>query len=664
MPKITDNKQRLGFLFPMPKIEELLKEADTTLYRKLVQDQVWISFAYKGEQFSLRLVNQGAAFEFKGALFEFAGVEPCIAQVLALSTHAARVKGEEATDIGLAEVVCYAGAKIEGPNLSRHPDYTPDPDRAPQWTNGISSRAGVATAERDFLSLYTEYCQKRMVINLNHWLPFLSKECLGKDLKRSELSAGKRDEHSAKAHARRLSSLEANAYQTMGICALLHWPLERAMAERRAQLASATCPGPCAKCQKRAKEAEWSAVHKAAKCFAIASEAGHAGATYHLGLLKEAGFANAQDMQEAQEWLDLKAQQDHARKKTLKDFNKVAHSDAKTAKRGARDCRLVGCGSSSDCMAAWNFYAEARHQGLVRAASILGLRELQSCRTAGRQDSAHRLLSSCASKDSAAMFGLGLSYLFHGGGAQTEEGCGKIEARRKQAYDCFRKAARLGHSRASFNAAMCRKYGIGCNEDAPSGLRWEHIGAAKPPHGHELTNSKLQHALEKKTTFTPKEAEDLEIGDLGAFCFIKSGDSYFKPADTSGDAEVRESLRIGVDKRDVRCMMQLALYHLESDFPHAYAGTGIRLLHEVWRLGKGSDIGLIGAQEVPAKLAEVYGEGRLVDKDLRLAGAWLSRIGQERHNGPNEAGATGKVPTAAESSRGDRAEIAPILLNR
>ena len=56
-------------------------------------------------------------------------------------------------------------------------------------------------------------------------------------------------------------------------------------------------------------------------------------------------------------------------------------------------------------MAAWNFYAEARHQGLVRAASILGLRELQSCRTAGRQDSAHRLLSSCASKDSAAMFG-------------------------------------------------------------------------------------------------------------------------------------------------------------------------------------------------------------------------------------------------------------------
>jgi len=62
-----------------------------------------------------------------------------------------------------------------------------------------------------------------------------------------------------------------------------------------------------------------------------------------------------------------------------------------------------------------------------------------------------------------------------------------------------------------------------------SGLNWENTGTTKIFQGQQLTNSKLAKALSTTTTFTQKEYNAFDIGNVRHDDFIKSGESYFKP---------------------------------------------------------------------------------------------------------------------------------------
>ena len=89
-----------------------------------------------------------------------------------------------------------------------------------------------------------------------------------------------------------------------------------------------------------------------------------------------------------------------------------------------------------------------------------------------------------------------------------------------------------------FNAA-CRSGGVGIElATAPSGLKWKKAVVfspaegeeSKPTQGRELENANLAEALLSKREFTSQEWTAFGIGDLRFDDFIKSGQSYFKPA--------------------------------------------------------------------------------------------------------------------------------------
>ena len=84
------------------------------------------------------------------------------------------------------------------------------------------------------------------------------------------------------------------------------------------------------------------------------------------------------------------------------------------------------------------------------------------------------------------------------------------------------------------------------NPDSAAGLNWKSVGAAEPTVGRALNNSALAFALESKNEFTEQElmafgplmsllSPGLIIKDLRFDDFIKSGDTYFNPADSIKD---------------------------------------------------------------------------------------------------------------------------------
>jgi hypothetical protein len=63
------------------------------------------------------------------------------------------------------------------------------------------------------------------------------------------------------------------------------------------------------------------------------------------------------------------------------------------------------------------------------------------------------------------------------------------------------------------------------------GFKWRKVGDEKPSQGEELINERLAAALEKSTEFTRTEWEAFDITGLRTDHFVKSGASYFQPAD-------------------------------------------------------------------------------------------------------------------------------------
>ena len=317
---------------------------------------------------------------------------------------------QEPHDVGMAQIFCYSGEnEAKGHSLQ---------------------------------SVYVEYCQQEVSRRLNRWIPFLKSECIGD---KSESKSGK------KARSRPLSRLEANAYLIMGVCSYLHWPLERDSAHRKARLTGTLHTGPCLKCKRRAKEAEWTAIIKAAKHLSKAADAGHACARYNLGLLLEAGFENAHEVEAVSKWLNRKAAQIRSAKFSLADFNKSHKGAVPPPPDPATDAlerMMVGCGEPADISRARELYADAAHQGLDCARCLLGLRNLYRVHTpSDKPYGPLGLLSACTGGTVAAavaMFGLGLLHLFN----RTPEMAGAEECRRR-AYDFFQKAAQLGHCRSA-----------------------------------------------------------------------------------------------------------------------------------------------------------------------------------------------------------------------
>jgi hypothetical protein len=68
-------------------------------------------------------------------------------------------------------------------------------------------------------------------------------------------------------------------------------------------------------------------------------------------------------------------------------------------------------------------------------------------------------------------------------------------------------------------------------DQKPSGLTWRKIGDEKPGTGKELKSMSLAEALELKTKFTQEQWHAFDITALRMDHFIKSGVSYFQPAE-------------------------------------------------------------------------------------------------------------------------------------
>ena len=78
---------------------------------------------------------------------------------------------------------------------------------------------------------------------------------------------------------------------------------------------------------------------------------------------------------------------------------------------------------------------------------------------------------------------------------------------------------------------------MACNYEAASGLKWLNIGEVEPS-GQALENEELAAAFACKTCFKKAEWDAFGIKDLHMGHFAKSGDSYFRPAES-----VEHSLR-------------------------------------------------------------------------------------------------------------------------
>jgi uncharacterized protein len=491
---VVRNLQMHGLPYPFPRLADLFEAG-------LIQDRMTIAFSYKDSMYNAMVLDRGATIEHKGNTFAFESIDKCVWDVIGHEEH-------EATDIGMAEMMCYAGT---------------NKDQA-----------------RSLASIYTEYCQHKVVGQLNRWIPFL-RNCVGKTpVSASAAKQGKSQQKSKSQFSRsnKTTRLEANAWMALGVCAFMHWPLEQDIKHRKALRSGVP------RDESRDKEIEWKAVIKATKYLERAADANHACARYNLGLLLEAGFESAQDMVAAQEWILLIASQRHYEKRSLADFNRDA-TPRPPPQHDSLDRLHVGCGSQADVARAHLLYAEAGRQGVLRAKCRTELRTIQMACSSADAQRAMQVLASGSQMDPAAMFGMGILHLFH----MVQDS--NPQQYRSRAFDCFRRASEQGHSRASFNAGICKQLGIGTEKDA---------------------------------------------------------------------AGARNFFRSGARRLEARCIEQLAVCHLETDFPHSHPSTGVHMLQDAWRLGH---------RRVASKLAALYSEGRAVKQNFELAAAWLAQGDQE-----------------------------------
>jgi hypothetical protein len=67
-----------------------------------------------------------------------------------------------------------------------------------------------------------------------------------------------------------------------------------------------------------------------------------------------------------------------------------------------------------------------------------------------------------------------------------------------------------------------------------SGVKWRNAGSSRPEAGYEFWNQTLADSLQEKTEFTDQEWAAFGVTDLNACHFIKSGNSFFRPAVRDG----------------------------------------------------------------------------------------------------------------------------------
>lgn len=73
-----------------------------------------------------------------------------------------------------------------------------------------------------------------------------------------------------------------------------------------------------------------------------------------------------------------------------------------------------------------------------------------------------------------------------------------------------------------------------------SGLKWMHLGSAKPHNGRELSHEALATALSNSTEFTQAEWDAFGVHDLRTDSFISSAGAYFGPASAASQPGIAD----------------------------------------------------------------------------------------------------------------------------
>jgi len=112
-----------------------------------------------------------------------------------------------------------------------------------------------------------------------------------------------------------------------------------------------------------------------------------------------------------------------------------------------------------------------------------------------------------------------------------------------------------------------------------SGLRWDDVGTQAPQGGTELDHASLSEALSQRKTFTEQEWMSFRIQNLQMNHFIKSGDSYYRPANGVSAsrnrltfADLQKALRKWFEDMDINVNSYLDATELQLEFEHLGMG--------------------------------------------------------------------------------------------
>ena len=112
-----------------------------------------------------------------------------------------------------------------------------------------------------------------------------------------------------------------------------------------------------------------------------------------------------------------------------------------------------------------------------------------------------------------------------------------------------------------------------------SGLRWDDVGTQPPQGGTELDHASLSEALSQRKTFTEQEWTLFRIQNLQMNHFIKSGDSYYRPASGVSAsrnrltfADLQKALRKWFEDMDINVNSYLDATELQLEFEHLGMG--------------------------------------------------------------------------------------------
>jgi hypothetical protein len=114
-----------------------------------------------------------------------------------------------------------------------------------------------------------------------------------------------------------------------------------------------------------------------------------------------------------------------------------------------------------------------------------------------------------------------------------------------------------------------------------SGLKWKLLETLEEPANfYPLDNEALADALSRQTEFTQQEWDDFGVKDLRMQNWIKSGDSYFKPAESAESALASALVQLAAAQNALReteamnrCVSYIYILHTHTMHSRAHRLT-------------------------------------------------------------------------------------------